>query len=77
MRVNNSKRPEHKSDDVVVRPSCASIAPNLVDRVLSLLYVCVGSSPLIIVNLPSLPSTNSILVIMVVSFPSCDILRVS
>jgi hypothetical protein len=32
MRVNNSKRPEHKSNDVVVRPSCASIAPNLVDQ---------------------------------------------
>jgi hypothetical protein len=33
------------------------------------LYVCVGSSPLIIANLPSSPSTNSILVIMVASFP--------
>ena len=32
MRVNNCKRPEHKSDDVVVCPSCASIAPNFVDQ---------------------------------------------
>jgi hypothetical protein len=32
MRVNNSKRPEHKSDDVVVRPSRASIAPDLVNQ---------------------------------------------
>src|SRR6187455_684932 len=46
-------------------------------RVLSLLYVWVGSSPLIIANLPSSPSTNSILVSMVTSFPSCEILRVS
>jgi hypothetical protein len=32
MRVNNSKGPEHKSDDVMVRPSHALIAPNLVDQ---------------------------------------------
>jgi hypothetical protein len=32
MRVNNSEGPEHKSDDVVVRPSRASIAPDLVDQ---------------------------------------------
>jgi hypothetical protein len=32
MKVNNSKRPEHKSDDIVVRPSRAPIAPNLVDQ---------------------------------------------
>jgi hypothetical protein len=32
MRVNNSERPEHKSDDVVVCPSRAFIAPDLVDQ---------------------------------------------
>ena len=32
MRINNSEGPEHKSDDVVVRPSRASIAPDLVDQ---------------------------------------------
>jgi hypothetical protein len=32
MRVNNGKRPEHKSDDIVVRPSRAPIAPNLFDQ---------------------------------------------
>ena len=39
-------------------------------RILSLLYVCVGSLPLIIANRPSSPSTNSILVSKVTSFPS-------
>jgi hypothetical protein len=31
MRINNSEGPEHKSDDIVVRLSRASIAPDLVD----------------------------------------------
>jgi hypothetical protein len=31
MRINNSEGPKHESDDVVVRPSRASIAPDLVD----------------------------------------------
>jgi hypothetical protein len=32
MGVNNCKGPEHESDDVMVHPSCASIASNLVDQ---------------------------------------------
>jgi hypothetical protein len=77
MRIKDSKGPEHKSDDVMVRPSHASIAPNFVDQGLEPV-VCLGwLLPLIIVNLPSSPSTNSILAIMVASFPSCEILRVS
>jgi hypothetical protein len=32
MRINKSEGPEHKLDDVVVRPSRASIAPDLVDQ---------------------------------------------
>jgi hypothetical protein len=32
MRINNTEGPEHKSDDVAVRPSRASIAPDLVDQ---------------------------------------------
>jgi hypothetical protein len=32
MRIKNSEGPEHKSDDVVVRPSRASIAPDFVDQ---------------------------------------------
>jgi hypothetical protein len=77
MRIKDSEGPEHKSDDVVVRPSRASIAPDFVDYGLEPV-VCLGwLLPLIIVNLPSSPSTNSILVIMVASFPLCEILRVS
>jgi hypothetical protein len=77
MRIKDSEGPEHKSDDVVVRPSRASIAPDFVDQGLEPV-VCLGwLLPLIIANLPSSPSTNSILVIMVASFPSCEILRVS
>ena len=77
MRINNSERPEHKSDDVVVRPSRASIAPDLVDQGLEPVVRLRWLLSLIMANLPSSPSTNSILVIMVASFPSCDILRVS
>jgi hypothetical protein len=32
MRIKYSEGPEHKSDDVVVRPTRASIAPDLVDQ---------------------------------------------
>jgi hypothetical protein len=32
MRVNDGKGPEHESDGVVVRPSCASIASNSIDQ---------------------------------------------
>jgi hypothetical protein len=32
MRINNSEGPEHEPDDVVVRPSRASIAPDIVDQ---------------------------------------------
>jgi hypothetical protein len=32
MRIKDGEGPEHKSDDVVVRPSRASIAPDLVDQ---------------------------------------------
>ena len=32
MRINNSEGPEHKSDDVMVCPSRASIPPDLVDQ---------------------------------------------
>jgi hypothetical protein len=61
----------------VVRPSRASIAPYLVDEGLKPVVRLGWLLPLIIANLPSSPSTNSILVSMVTSFPSCEILRVS
>jgi hypothetical protein len=70
MRIKNSEGPEHKSDDVVVHPSRASIAPNFVDQ---------GLEPVVRLRWllspdhcePSQsPSTNSILVIMAASFPS-------
>jgi hypothetical protein len=54
----------------VVRPSRASIAPDLVDQGLEPIVRLGWLLPLIIANLPSSPSTNSILVIMVASFPS-------
>jgi hypothetical protein len=61
----------------MIRPSCASIASDLVDEGLEPVVGLSWLLSLIIANLPSSPSTNSILVIMVASFPSCDILRVS
>jgi hypothetical protein len=70
MRIKYSEGPEHKSDDVVVRPSRASIAPDLVDQGLEPVVRLGWILPLIIANLSSSPSTNSILVIIVASFPS-------
>jgi hypothetical protein len=61
----------------MVRPSRAPIAPYLVDQGLEPIVRLSWLFPLIIANLSSSPSTNSILVTMVASFPSCEILRVS
>jgi hypothetical protein len=52
-------------------------APYFVDQGLEPVISMSWLLPLIIANLPSSPSTNSILVSMVTSFPSCEILRVS
>jgi hypothetical protein len=61
----------------MIRPSCASIASDLVDQGLEpVVGLCWLFSP-DHGNLPSSPSTSSILVIIVASFLSCEILRVS
>jgi hypothetical protein len=60
----------------MICPSCASIASDLVDQGLEPVVSLSWLFPLIMANLPNSPSTSSILVIIVATFPSCEILRV-
>jgi hypothetical protein len=60
--VDECCEPEHESNDFMIRPSFAHVVVNLV---------------LLIANLPSSPSMTSILVTLVIKFPSCAMCKVS